>query len=167
MRIGILSDSHDNLPLVKEAVDFFRKSRLKAILHAGDIISPFSAKALAVFPGKIFAVFGNCDGERQGLSRILKGIQAPPLRIELEGRRLLLLHDLDKIAEEDRQWADAVIFGHTHRPVLKKGTPLFVNPGETGGWLTGIPSVGILDLKALTAEILSLEDGIPLQVSPS
>ena len=43
--IGIMSDSHDNLTAIRKAVEFFNKKQVKAVLHAGDIISPFTVRA--------------------------------------------------------------------------------------------------------------------------
>lgn len=42
MRIGILSDTHDNLPAIKRAVDFFNQQKVQFVLHAGDFIAPFA-----------------------------------------------------------------------------------------------------------------------------
>jgi predicted phosphodiesterase len=39
--IGIISDSHDNMDAIRRAVEFFNKKEVKAVLHAGDLVSPY------------------------------------------------------------------------------------------------------------------------------
>jgi uncharacterized protein len=40
--IGLISDSHDNLNAIRKAVEFFNRKEVKAVLHAGDLVSPFT-----------------------------------------------------------------------------------------------------------------------------
>ena len=41
---------------------------------------------------------------------------------------------------------DVVIYGHTHERVFEEvDDVLVINPGECCGYLTGIPTIGILD----------------------
>jgi putative phosphoesterase len=62
MRVGICSDTHDNLALAKEAVNYFETNGVDAVLHCGDIVSPFTAMC---FDGEFsfHATRGNNDGE--------------------------------------------------------------------------------------------------------
>jgi len=41
MKIGIMSDSHDNMNMVAKAVELFNQRGVSRVLHAGDIIAPF------------------------------------------------------------------------------------------------------------------------------
>jgi putative phosphoesterase len=36
--IGIISDTHDNLPAIKRAVDLFNEKNVDLVLHAGDFV---------------------------------------------------------------------------------------------------------------------------------
>jgi putative phosphoesterase len=72
--IGIMSDSHDNLPAIREAVQFFNEAKVELVIHAGDMISPFVAKEIKNLNAEFKAVFGNNDGERDGLRHFFKGI---------------------------------------------------------------------------------------------
>lgn len=159
--IGILSDTHDNLTRVREAVRLFNDVRCDLVIHAGDFVAPFTAEELRRLAAPVRAVYGNCDGERAGLARVFLGlgeIREAPLKFKHAGLRFLVSH-LD--APVDKHVAskayDVIVFGHTHRPLaeLRDGV-LLVNPGETGGWLTGKSTVALLDPAALTAEIVSL-----------
>ena len=40
MKIGIISDSHDDVDNVNKAITIFEEEKVGAIIHAGDIISP-------------------------------------------------------------------------------------------------------------------------------
>ena len=65
MKIGIISDSHDAHQNVLKAVEVFSEKKTDYILHAGDVISPFAARAFAEVKGaKFIAIFGNNDGEK-------------------------------------------------------------------------------------------------------
>ena len=44
MKIGLISDTHDNLPLIRRAFGFL--GGLEILLHAGDIVAPFAAKGI-------------------------------------------------------------------------------------------------------------------------
>lgn len=69
MKIAILSDSHDNLDKLRQAVCVCKKAEVEAIIHAGDFISPFSLTPLEESKIPVHAVLGNNDGERDGLRR--------------------------------------------------------------------------------------------------
>ena len=51
---------------------------------------------------------------------------------------------------------DIIIGAHTHVPEIKQGNPMYINPGECGGWLSGKSTVMVLDLETFRAEIIDL-----------
>jgi len=148
--IGILADSHDNITNLRAAVRLFRDAGCDLVVHAGDFIAPFTARELAALGCPVKAVFGNCDGEKAGLAAALEPfglIHQAPLVFEHGGRRILVTH-LNRPAEEfaAKHTYDVVIFGHTHKPdVRRDGKTLLINPGETGGWVTGRCTVAFYD----------------------
>ena len=73
MRVHLVSDSHDNLRSIETYVRRTRQDPPDLILHAGDIVSPFAAKALLNTGVTIQAVFGNNDGEETGLRAAFDG----------------------------------------------------------------------------------------------
>ncbi len=159
--IGVMSDSHDNVTMIRRAVATFKDAGCDLVLHAGDIIAPFAAKELGALGCPINAVFGNCDGEKLGLEKALEGfgeIKEAPLAFAHSGRKFFLVHyhfSVGKYAASGNH--DVIIFGHTHKPELKKeGKTLVLNPGEAGGWLTGKCTVALLDPEKLEAEIVAL-----------
>jgi len=156
MLVGVIADTHDNLPLVARAMELFRRRGVGAVLHAGDFVAPFALKAL-LEPGiPLYGVFGNNDGERAGLGSLCPTLHEAPYRVELGGRTIVLAHSPQQLDARSTEGADLVIHGHTHRVRLEAGRPLLLNPGEAGGWLTGRPTVAVVDLEAMKAEIVEL-----------
>jgi putative phosphoesterase len=159
--IGIMADSHDNLPAIKKAIRLFKDAGCKLVIHAGDFIAPFAARELEALHCPVKAVFGNCDGEKKGLEKALASfgkVQKEPFIFSHEGRKYYLTHvpaDLKRHAASGLY--DVIIFAHTHSPeIQKKGRTLIVNPGETGGWVSGKSTVALVDSDTLSAEILPL-----------
>jgi len=157
MRIGIISDTHDNLPKIEKAVNLFNQEKVDFVLHAGDFIAPFAIPKLKKLNCDFLGVFGNNDGEKEGLARISEGkIKAPPLRITLGGISISMVHDL-KLIDIQKENAQIIIFGHSHKPEEgKKGAKLLINPGECCGWLTNRSTVSILDLTSLTNSLIEI-----------
>ena len=159
--IGIMSDSHDNLDAVKEAVRLFKRLDCQLVIHAGDFVAPFAALELGRLPCRIKAVFGNCDGEKKGLASAVKPfgeIEESPYPFEWTDFQFLLMHvDYDVDAHVSRYKPDFLVLGHTHKPEVKtKGKTLLINPGETGGWVSGRKTVALLDPERRKVEILPL-----------
>ena len=159
--IGILSDTHDNLNRVREAVRLFNDAGCDLIIHAGDFVAPFTVEELRNLKAPVQAVFGNCDGERAGLTRAFQGlgeIREAPFAFLHAGLRFVVAH-LEGMAAPFfvAKTCDVIVSGHTHRPEVEtREGILLVNPGETGGWLRGKSTVALLDPAALKAEIIAL-----------
>lgn len=159
MLLGILSDSHDNLPRVAQAVALFNERDVDLVMHAGDVVAPFALAPLEDLRCDWRGVFGNNDGERVHLHKRSDGrLVASPRTLELGGRRIALMHEPDLADALAASGSfDLVTHGHTHRTRKERiGDCLILNPGECGGWLTDQATVAIVDLDRLTAEILPL-----------
>jgi putative phosphoesterase len=159
--IGAMSDSHDNLPAIRRAIAVFNDAHCDLVVHAGDIVAPFAAKELAALGCRVRAVFGNCDGEKPGLAAAIEAfgeIRDAPSAFPHSGKQILLCHLNFAVPEYVASGKyDIVVFGHTHKPeVIRQGRTLAVNPGETGGWLTGKSTVALVDPEKLEAEIIAL-----------
>ena len=70
MLVGVIADTHDNLPLVARAMELFRRRGVGAVLHAGDFVAPFALKPFVAADMPLTGVFGNNDGERDGLAAL-------------------------------------------------------------------------------------------------
>ena len=159
--IGVMSDSHDNRDAIKQAVRLFNSMDCELVIHAGDFVAPFAASELAKLNCRVKAVFGNCDGEKQGLTRAIQhfgDIREAPFVFEWKGVKYLLSHlDFPLKSYLNQYGPDVLFFGHTHKPEVRfQGNTLLVNPGETGGWVTGKYTVALLDPAEKTAEIVPL-----------
>lgn len=156
MKIGIMADSHDNLPAISKAVSFFNDVGVSLVIHAGDLIAPFVSKPLAGLEMEFLAVFGNNDGERFGLAQVLEGkIHRPPHALNHGGKKILVLHEPDNLeALVASHYFDAVIYGHTHDVDIQKGETFVINPGECGGWLRGRRTVALWDVDLGEVEVV-------------
>jgi len=158
---GILSDSHDNLDALEKAIRFFQDAGCALLIHAGDFVAPFSARVLNRSGCGLKAVFGNCDGEKEGLKAIIGSfgtIRRAPYCFFYEGKKIALTHlDAPAGGLAARREYDLVVYGHTHRPEIRTaGSTLLVNPGETGGQVTGRSTVALYDPATGRASIHTL-----------
>ena len=157
MRIGVISDTHDRLDALERAFTLFQERSVEAVIHAGDLVAPFAAKRLAVWGDRLSVIYGNNDGEREGLKRVLPQIQDGPLWVGAGGKSILVHHHVSDCTADDLARADVVITGHTHAAGCeKRGETLFLNPGECCGWVGGRCTVAILETEPLTAEIIEV-----------
>lgn len=164
MKVGILADSHDHVPMMKRAVELFAEHGVGMVIHAGDFIAPFAVAPLAELTCPVKGVLGNNDGERTGLLKRFQSmgaeLQENLLDTTVGERRIAAVHYpelADAIAGGESY--DLVVYGHTHEiDVRMEGTDtLVLNPGEAGGWLSGRATVAIVDLAEMAVEILDLE----------
>ena len=59
MKIGLISDTHDNIQNIQKAIISFNEKLVRVVIHAGDIVSPETVEA---FDGMIpIGVLGNND----------------------------------------------------------------------------------------------------------
>lgn len=161
MRIGVISDSHDNLNHLKRVVDIFNKEqKVDFVVHCGDICSPFSVNILNKLTCEYVGVFGNNDGETLGIHKLSGGrFVKPPLLKLINDKKIVVFHEGD-ISELVDESVDYVLFGHTHNPLIKfKNNQIILNPGSLSGYMTENSTYAIIDLKEKNAEIFKLISG--------
>ncbi|MCD6117655.1 metallophosphoesterase [bacterium] len=147
MKIGIISDSHDNLPALKKAVSLFNDIEADLVIHAGDFISPFVSLPLNELEMDFIGVFGNNDGDKLNLQKALKNrIFRSPHIIEVEGKRIAIMHEPDYLESLEKSGDfSAIIYGHTHEVDIRGDRTLIINPGECGGWINGERTIALWD----------------------
>ena len=161
MRLGIIADTHDHLTHIKAFVDQFRQHRVDMVVHAGDVCSPFALEPFSALECPVRMVFGNNDGDWDLLRKRAEGIaeiRNRPWRLELDGKRVLLLHEPDFLREFTHSGDfDLIIYGHTHTPDthVEKDTRV-INPGEACGWLRGKATAIVYDLATDEIEWLGI-----------
>lgn len=163
MKIGIISDTHDHHANVLKAIDVFNERKVEYVLHAGDMVSPFTANAFAkVEDAQFIAVFGNCDGEKVMLKETIEGFggQVHPQNFSgvIDGKKVFMTHvpaTVDALAQSGN--FDLIVYGHTHNQMNGKiGQTLVINPGETTDWVTGNSTIVILETEDMNAQVVEL-----------
>ncbi|HEY9399446.1 MAG TPA: metallophosphoesterase [Nitrososphaeraceae archaeon] len=137
MNIGIISDTHDDLLTLDEAIKTFNERKVSYVIHAGDYVFPGVVKEFKNFNGKLVGVLGNNDGEKLGLLKKFEEIggelQGEFGDLELAGIRIAIYHGTNNKLTEAiiaSQIYDLVICGHTHlKRDDKMGNTLVLNPG--------------------------------------
>lgn len=159
MKIGVISDTHDNLSAIRYFVDWFNSQSADLMLHAGDFVSPFTIPELIKFDGPIHGVFGNNDGDRETLQSKIENtnmsIKSSPRRIQVNNFKCIMAHKPDQLPDSNPNSGDLIIHGHTHERKIKEGGngEYHVNPGEAGGWLRGTCSALLLHTRSMEFEI--------------
>ena len=165
MLIGLISDTHDNLPMIERAISRLNLEKAELVLHAGDYVAPFVIQKFKALNCKLIGVFGNNDGDHELLKKRFSEttnctIHEQFASVTVEGYRIALLHGdetelLNALA--DSGYFNAIVHGHSHfRGIQIRGKTLMVNPGETCGYLTGKPTLAILDTEKNEAKIIEL-----------
>lgn len=168
MKVCILSDSHDNRPLLAAAVRMAREAGAEAVLHCGDVVAPGTLEVVRPFGLPVHVIHGNNSGDLYMLSRVA----AQPANrtiyygqdagIRLAGRRIFLVHypHYAQAMASTGDW-DLVCCGHDHRTDIRKvrnlaGTHTWlVNPGTVGG-IKAAPTWVLGDLGTMTFQVHSV-----------
>jgi hypothetical protein len=169
MKIGIISDIHDNAHNCVLALDALQAEKVDQILFLGDYVGAGIAKLLQSSPIKVFAIWGNNDGDTTVITKFALAEESN-LEVgfgtydvvEFGGRKLFLTH-FPLIAKSMARSGDfdAVFYGHNHLKNKERiGDCLVMNPGEIGAYKTGISSYAIYDTEENDAEIFILDNSI-------
>ena len=130
MKIGIISDTHDNLPSVTKAITRLNQEDAKIVLHAGDYVAPFTVVRFKQLKAKLIGVFGNNDGDHPFLRKKFAEIQTAEIQgnfaeIKADGLKIALLHGEEETLLQsliDTESYDMVVHGHSHEArIYKKG----------------------------------------------
>ncbi len=145
MKFVAFSDTHDNVPAIRDLVDEIKKEKADLFIHAGDVISPF---ALREFSGieELYLAFGNNDGDRQKLLEIALSNNWTAGEIVAVGGIAVYHGTLPAITDLLLKKHVIVITGHTHKAEIKKEkNSILINPGEGSGYLTGKRSYAVFE----------------------
>lgn len=164
MKIGIISDTHDDVDNTNKSIKIFKKEEVGLIVHLGDFVSPPIAR---LFSGlKLIGVFGNNDGDKLVLNKAfdeingeLKGVFG---NLEADNLKIALYHgDVRDISESLAKSGDydAVFTGHWHKAEIKEiGKTLWVSFGSANRFFAEnfSPTVGIFDTKTKEIKFIKL-----------
>jgi len=161
-KIGLISDTHGNSRLLKEAADFLvQHKKISRFYHCGDdyndadLLLDFNLPLLRV-PGIFESLY------KEKLVPVIQNDEA-------EGWQISLVHDINDLTAEVQRQADIILYGHSHDyAVEKKGGKIFINPGHLKDlYHKNRPaSFGILAItqKAASIEIFNLSRTVLLDV---
>lgn len=161
MKIGIVSDTHDNIPNIEKAINWLNKEKIKTLLHCGDISTYETMEFISrKFSGKIVAVFGNMDFGKTD-SWDFSNVKVFPeiAKVEFDKIKIAFCHMPKKAKElaENREF-NFVFYGHTHKPWEEKvGDCRLVNPGNMAGIFYS-PTFAVYDTKSDKLELKILEN---------
>ncbi|VTR99436.1 metallophosphoesterase family protein [Tuwongella immobilis] len=160
MRLGILSDTHDELARTQQAVQMLRDAGAEALIHCGDLASPPIVEALAVLPA--WFALGNHDSDMvPALQRA--AIEFGPVClgwggvIEVSGRRVGVAHghittDVRRVLADQ---PEILLSGHSHIPNdAIVGGVRRINPGALHR--ADAFTVAVLDLASGELQMLRL-----------
>jgi putative phosphoesterase len=140
MKIGVLSDTHDNIGNLQAALDVLRREDINVVLHCGDLTS---ARLLSLFEGfELHLVQGNVDGASQVIAHAVRRLgngstYGLTYEADLDGVSVAVIHGDDDEARKTLQRSGLYAFvfhGHSHKRKDKmKGRTRVINPGALGG----------------------------------
>lgn len=157
MRIGLISDTHNEHPRVQQGLEHFRQQQVSIVFHAGDVTDVSTLQLFAGFD--VWLAKGNMDRDLRLRSTAQElfgaGRMAAVHHLSVAGAAVALLHGDDGAALESlihSQIYTFVIHGHTHAPRDETiGATRVINPGA----LVRIPTCAMLDLE--TGDLTWLE----------
>jgi len=162
VKVGIISDTHDNLRSLEAALEVLQAEGVMKILHCGDVCGPEVIQALAGFD--VWVAQGNMDrhpGLAQAVEETLgRGRLAWLHKLTLDGYPVAMTHgDNEEVLGgliTSGQYA-YILCGHTHRRRDQAvGRTHVINPGALGGVRWQRRSFCILDLKTGEARFIDL-----------
>ena len=150
MKIGIISDVHDNLRTLNLLLKQLKEvEKVDMLINCGDWDMPFTMRTYVGFDRPIKGVLGNGDPDIQKYlyqlqnTEMLKGediqINFRFLDLNLDGKRIGVFHGdedcLNNVLLES-QLFDVLCLGHDHQPKLQRDRKtLLINPGSLVGFL--------------------------------
>jgi putative phosphoesterase len=162
MKIGILSDTHDELDRLEKALTFLRDEKVTTLLHCGDLCGPDIIQMMSGFDVRIAR--GNMDRlpELKMMAQIIlgNGRLTSVHQFTLDGYAAAMLHgnDSNRLKSMINSGEYAYVFhGHTHRRRDQMiGRTRVINPGALGGTRWQQRSFCILELTTGEARFVRL-----------
>ena len=163
MKIAVLSDTHDNIWVLK---DLLARLQADALLFCGDFCAPFTLAQIAEgFAGPVHVVFGNNDGDKLLMSQVASRFPHVTLHgdlaeLELDGRKVVVSHypQIGRALARSGVY-DLVCYGHNHESTVEQvGPTVLVNPGEVMGRF-GRSTYAVYDTVTAQAAIVEVTRG--------
>jgi uncharacterized protein len=158
MRIGILADTHDQLPITQLAIETLIQHGAQTLLHCGDLSTPPIIHACSRLPCTF--TFGNHDADN--IPELIDAITQTNAAclpdggiLLLAGKKVALTHGHIGIKALLSQHPDYLIHGHSHLVADSRvGPTRMICPGAL--FRAAQPTVAILDLQTDHLQILPI-----------
>ena len=159
MKIGILSDTHNNIKNLRAALKIFQEKDIDTIIHCGDLTGVEIARAMEDF--RVICVLGNGD-IASGEIRAAILSQHPENHVGMNytgrigGVRIAATHghlpgQVEELVRSGEY--DYVFKGHSHHCADERfGFTRLINPGALGGLHREDRQVCIVDLNVAKVE---------------
>lgn len=166
MKIGIISDTHDQIQRIIKAVEIFKEEKIELLIHCGDLVSPFTLNYFKDLNCPMKFIFGNNSGDIALHLQVAKKLNLDAefsnfFSLDVDGRKIAVYHgDFPEITKALINCGsfDCVFSGHDHVARIERyGKVLFVNPGSLlDKHKEGMknPSIAIYDTKADEAKLI-------------
>jgi hypothetical protein len=176
MKICILSDSHDHIPLLDYAVAEAKTRGAEAVVHCGDVVAPSTLKCIIKHHLPTHVIHGNNTGDLFTLGQLAGNADnhlhyyGMDAGIELGGKKIFLVHypHYARAMAATGDW-DLVCCGHSHTvklqeiPNIRGGITTLVNPGTVGGVGGAAATYIMADLDTMTFEFFDIPKSIEHQ----
>ncbi|MDY6866600.1 MAG: YfcE family phosphodiesterase [Chloroflexota bacterium] len=163
MKIGVLSDTHDNLTNLVPVLETFKERGIKTLIHCGDLTS---LDMISHFKGfRMIYTIGNMDVATGAIKKRIEKMNTDNFagmvyRGKLDGVPVAVTHShidgkvMELVREQRFKW---IFHGHTHekRDEVVRGVRI-VNPGALGGLGREPRSFCIVDLDTEDVEFIQV-----------
>ena len=163
MKIGVMSDTHDNLSNTVAVLKTYRERGIDTIVHCGDLTSP---EMISHFEGfRLIFTIGNMDHTTGTIKKRLEKMREDNFAGmvftgKLGGVFIAVTHShvdgkiMELVREKKFKW---IFHGHTHekRDEMVQGVRI-VNPGALGGLGREPRTFCIVDLEAGDVEFIKI-----------
>ena len=163
MKIGVLSDTHDNLSNLTYVMNTYRERGITTLIHCGDLTS---LDMVSHFEGfRVIYTMGNMDVVTGAIKKRLQKMRddnfaGMVFKGKLGGVDVAATHShvdgkvMELVREKRFDW---IFHGHTHekRDEVVRGARI-VNPGALGGLGREPRTFCIVDLEAAEVEFLKV-----------
>lgn len=164
MKLGILSDTHNQIANLTAALDIFRAENVTHLIHCGDMTNAETAARLKGFV--VHHAWGNGDFDFEGIQTALieldpENTSTPVFTAVLDGKKIAAVHGhergrMDALVQSGRY--DYVFHGHSHRRRdVQIGATRVINPGALGGLAREERSICILELQTGDADFRPID----------
>lgn len=174
MKIGVISDTHDDHQNVVRAFDEFKIRKCEMVIHCGDWTLPPTLELISELSQEmgleVAGVFGNRDlvdeliTSNELLPHRITLPQTNMLELEIEGKLYAIAHGHENNIMQDilkNENYCALFTGHSHKPAIVKHNNLtIINPGSIAFSVPAsknfVPTVAIFDTEKNEGKIVKL-----------